>query len=177
MSGFSSQWLVNVIASHPDSTVIWDFIRRRTCVCSCDKREDRENMKKDEIVCVCVCVTPETVFVLSNGWALNIENCRDLNALLRNVIFLFSPRHYALLHYTLAVEMETHIHLLAASYIFITTFVQCYDYTALFCLLRHTIPFHRDIKWRLCRMGEKMLLMFHLCLTFSFFRVAFQRYI
>lgn len=39
-------------------------------MCSCDKRKDGDNMKKDEMVCgchACVCVTPETVFVLSNG--------------------------------------------------------------------------------------------------------------
>lgn len=185
MSGFSSQWLVNVIALHPYSSVIWDFIRRRTCVCSCDKRKDCDNMKKDEIACgcrMCVCYAWDCVCFIEwlsiEYWALSSVSkmgCRDLNALLTNVIFPFC-RHYALLHYTLAVEMETHIHLLAASYISITTF----EHATItpHCLLaatHHSFPhWHIVCKMTALQNGWKMLLMFHLCLTFSFFRVAFH---
>lgn len=49
--------------------------RVRACVCSCDKCEDSENMKKHEIVCVRVCVLCLKLNILSlNGWALNIEH-------------------------------------------------------------------------------------------------------
>lgn len=71
----------------------------------------------------------------------------------RNIPFW---RHYAPSHCTLGIEMETHTHLLAASYIFITTFVHAT--ITLRCLLAvasFLSSLTYNVKQQLCRMGEK----------------------
>lgn len=118
-------------------------------------------------------------------WILNTvswfkNGFRDLNALVRNVLFLFanimSPFticwllyqrliHICLLLFTFFYHHISHLHMLQ---------LHC-----TVCLPQHTIPKHTD---KVCTMtalqnGWKVQLMFHLCLTFSFFRVASELYI
>ena len=107
MSGFSSQWWADVIALHPYSSVIWDFIRGRTCVCVhvMNARTVRiwRRMKLCVYVgggggggvCVCARYTRGRVCFIEwlsiESWALSSVlkmGRRDLNAHLRNVIFL-----------------------------------------------------------------------------------------
>lgn len=139
MSSFSSQWLANVIALRHYSSVIWDFIRGHTCVCSCDKWKDRENMKKREISCGCAgvcCGCGCDCFIKwlsTEYWARGSVlkmGCRDLNALMSNANNSFFP------DIMLSCAMRwllkwSHMHLLAAFYIFITTFRTWHNNTAL----------------------------------------------
>lgn len=75
-----------------------------------------------------VCVTVKTVcFIKWLSTDYSFENGMQSHKHISNVNNLFC-RHYAVL----PVEMETHIHLLAASYIFIATFV--YGTVTLHCL-------------------------------------------
>lgn len=184
MSSFSSQWLANVIALRHYSSVIWDFIRGHTCVCSCDKWKDKENMKKHEILCGCAGVCCDCgcdcfiKWLSTEYWAWGSVlkmGCRDLNALMINANNSFFPRHYAILRYALAAEME--------SYAFACCFLHFYHHILYMaqqhrtvCLLRRTIPSRTAVVCKMTALqnGWKMLLMFPFCLTFSFFRVAFQ---
>lgn len=159
---FSSQWLVNVITLRPYSTVIWDFIRRymRVFTWWMQRRWEYEEGWK----CLCACLLCLRLiewlsikyWVLSSVWKMGRS---DLNALLRNVISQYFAN--IRLYNSWWNLWDNHIHLLAASDIFITTYV--YATVMLHCLLaaaHHQLP-----HWLVCHTthGWKMLW----CLAFA----------
>lgn len=75
----------------------------------------------------------------------------------------------AVLYIMSSAPMATHIHLLTASYIKLTTLHRAA------CLLRHSISSFTDTLWETTPLqhGWKMVLMFHLCLTSFSFQARF----
>lgn len=170
MRGFSSQWLLNIIAWHHYTTVISDFIRRE-CVCAIRTQARKIwNNKKSGMLRVYDACLP---YRISARWILSIvlkmgNNRKRRNRVLREGILLGTvcAGH---VHATLAAPTATHIHLLPASYIFLTA------WHCTVCLLQQSILSCTDMLWETMPLqdGWKMNLMFHLCLTSSFSRAAF----
>ena len=183
MSGFSSQWWTDVIALHPYSSVIWDFIRGRTCVCSCDERKDSENMKKDETVCVCMCVCVRALrlrlclfYRMVEHWILSSEQCFE-NGMQRlkctsekcNI-----PFADIMLSSTIRSMVKWRIICICLPLLTFLSPLFVHATITLHCLLAatHHFPSRTDTVCKMTALqnGWKMILMFHLCLTLFFFQ-------
>lgn len=99
---------------------------------------------------------------------------RLIKTLLRKAIFLLPTWRFFALHIS---------HWYGDSYTSACCFLHVYHHImnmpqshCTVCLLRHTIPssLYTQCKIVALQNGWKMLLMFHLCLTFPFFRLDFQ---
>lgn len=144
------------------------YQRTHVCVCSCDECKDSENMKKDEIVCVCRggCVRALRLrlclfYRMVEHWILSSEQCFEngTQRLKRTSEKCNIPFADIMLSSTIRSMLKWRLICIC---LLLLTFLSPHFVHAtitLRCLLAATHHFPsaltQCVKWRLCRMGEK----------------------
>lgn len=159
MRGFSSQWLLDIIASHHYPR----FYQKGVCLC--DKSADKKiwnNTKSSACEGRLFVLSCRCTFGTEQFLRLKVGQTYGKHVLRESVM---SVTISAGLCFVSSAPTATHIHLLTASYVKLATLRRAA------CSLRHSISSFTDTLWETTPLqhGWKMVLMFHLCLTSFFF--------
>lgn len=162
MNGFSSQWLLNVIALLPYFSIILDFIWRHTRLCVCDKCRDMW------WVCVSNWIVERQTWSSANSLKFELKN---FDATWDDCeICWHAGCCVGCWHRAACTSASCIWHFLISAFVYAEITLH-----RLLVVARHSTfaPALSDI----LQTGWKTISVFHLWLTFPFFRLHFQCYI